>query len=79
MAKIGIWALSNLCRGKPLPYLPKIIDALPVFSRAIQEEYDMETLSDSAWCILHMTSEINPPIDKLLDTGILPSLIRNLE
>ena len=79
MVKSGIWALSNLCRGTPLPPFHKRKDALPVFSRALQEESDLEVLSDASWCLLHMVSEDNPPIDSLVNTGIIPSLIRHLE
>lgn len=30
--KVLAWVLSNLCRGKPLPKLEKVRNAIPVFS-----------------------------------------------
>jgi len=79
IVKQGIWALSNLCRGKPEPKLKDIKDAMPTFSRAIQEEYDLEVLSDATWATLHISSAEYAPLIQLVETGIVPSLIRNID
>lgn len=65
----GCWALSNLCRGKPMPRYEYIKDALPVLCKHIVQGQitDEDTLSDCIWGICHNINErIN---DILMKTG----------
>lgn len=35
LMKVLTWVLSNLCRGKPIPRIEKVQDAIPFFSVVI--------------------------------------------
>ena len=48
----AVWCLSNLCRGKtPSVDLVKIEQALPVLSKLIQTESDVDCLVDACWAV----------------------------
>jgi importin subunit alpha-6/7 len=48
----GIWALSNLCRGAPLPHYDMIKPAISVIARAILSGFiEGDVLSDSLWVL----------------------------
>jgi importin subunit alpha-1 len=36
--KHGTWALSNLCRGRPLPNFERVKKAIPTLAKVIREE-----------------------------------------
>ena len=50
--KQGAWALSNLCRGKPLPNYDNMMDCVPIFSALIKEFLDDENvINDCIWAL----------------------------
>lgn len=59
--KNGIWAISNLCRGKPRPNLEVLKYAIPIFARVLKEfnsenSEEIDELSDSLWALSYLSS-----------------------
>jgi len=77
--KQGTWALSNLCRGKPEPDYNKVRDAIPVLSSVIQESIHLDVLSDALWALTHLSEGNYLKVQRVLQTGIVPSLVRHIE
>jgi hypothetical protein len=55
MTRLGVWGLSNMCRGKPYPDFEKISPCLPSLSKAISLSNDTEVLADTAWALSYLT------------------------
>lgn len=53
IVKHGAWALSNLCRGTPLPKYESVKLAIPLLCYLIAEDKinDKEITADSCWAI----------------------------
>jgi len=77
--KHGIWALSNLTRGRPLPKFELIKDALPVFTEALKHSKDPEILTDASWALYHLSDYDSPQIQVVLDTGVAPTIVQHLD
>jgi len=77
--KHGIWALSNLCRGRPLPKFDSVRAAIPIFVKALQNAADPETLTDASWALYHLSDGEGPEIQTVLETGVVPTLAKLLE
>ena len=77
--KHGTWAVSNLCRGRPLPDFDLVKKAIPTLSRVMQEEVDPEVLTDAAWAISYLSDGDENRIDMVIQTGIVPALVKHLE
>lgn len=75
--KHGVWAVSNLCRGKPLPTLELVEAAIPVLSVVLQKDNEPEVLTDAAWAISYLARN-EPKIKEIVETGIIPSLVQHL-
>ena len=74
----GAWALSNLCRGKPLPQKELVKDAIPIFCYLVQtQQDDQEILIDSLWGLAHLSEAIENE-QTLLPMGIIPMVLRFL-
>lgn len=58
IVKQGLWALSNLCRGKPLPAFSKIYKAIEPLVNAIKTQTDMDTIADAAWALSYISGRI---------------------
>lgn len=76
--KHGTWAISNLCRGKPLPKLELVEKAIPTLSAVIQKESDPDVLTDAAWALSYL-SRTNAKAAELVSTGIIPALVKHLD
>lgn len=76
--KHGIWAISNLCRGRPFPDLNQVSIAIPTLSAFIQKEFDVAISIDVAWAICHLSKNDNS-IQAMASAGIIPALIHQLE
>ena len=77
--KHGIWALSNLVRGNPLPKFELVKDTIPTFSKVIQETDDIETLVDAAWAMSYLSDgKQDNKVSLVLATGICPGLVRHI-
>lgn len=57
--KHGTWALSNLCRGKPLPDYDLVKDALPVLAKVLLTQDDPEVITDATWALSYLSGIIN--------------------
>jgi len=77
--KHGTWAVSNLCRGRPLPDFDLVKKAIPTLSRVMQEEVDPEVLTDAAWAISYLSDGDENRIDMVIQTGIVPALVKHLD
>ena len=55
LIKNGIWAISNLCRGKPLPKIEYVVCAIPTLIRVIEKENDNDVLQDALWALNYLT------------------------
>ena len=53
--KHGTWALSNLCRGRPLPDFKYVGNAIPTLSKVIINSNDPEVLTDATWAISYLS------------------------
>jgi hypothetical protein len=53
--KHGTWAISNLCRGRPLPKFEYTKNAIPVLCKVIKEETDTEPLTDATWALSYLS------------------------
>jgi importin subunit alpha-1 len=76
--KHGSWALSNLCRGRPLPNFKYTAPAIPVFCKVLKEESDAEVLTDAAWALSYLSDGDDKRIQLVLNTGVLPFLVKLL-
>lgn len=75
LVKVTIWAVSNLCRGRPAPDYAVVRPALPYLATMVLGLEDKETLKDCLWAISKMCEGEESRIQDLLGTGILPRLI----
>jgi importin subunit alpha-1 len=75
--KHGTWAISNLCRGKPLPDLKLVEAALPTMSAVVQKETETEVITDAMWALSYLT-RIESKIQPTIESGVVPSLIHHL-
>ena len=53
--KDGNWALSNLCRRKPLPPFDLVKNAIKPFAKILINETDLETLIEAALAMAHLS------------------------
>jgi hypothetical protein len=68
------WAISNLCRGKPVPELPMVQMALPFLARLITC-HDKEVLCDAIWAISYICDGSAPQIDAVLQSGAVAKIV----
>lgn len=76
--KHGTWAISNLCRGKPIPPFSLTKVAIPVLIKVQQQDTDCETLQDALWALSYLTDGDEQCVQMHLDLDIQTGLIRNL-
>ena len=77
--KIGTWALSNCCRGKPLPDFEHVYKAVPVLCQVLIKETQYEIITDAAWAMSYLSDGGNECIKMILDTGLVNGLLRFLK
>jgi len=53
--KEGTYAISTLCRGRPLPPVEKVESAIPTLCKVIKSQTDKEVLTDAAWALSYLT------------------------
>lgn len=75
VAKVTIWAVSNLCRGKPAPKYERVRPALPFLAAMILGLEDTNTLKECLWAVSCMCHGESTRIQDLIDSGIVPRLI----
>ena len=81
LVKHGCWALSNLCRGSPLPKYELIKFAIPVLCGCIAQGRltDKEIISDCCWAISYHSDANKNKIQVVIDSGIVPAIIKFLD
>jgi len=78
LIKQGTWALSNLCRTKPLQPFERVADATPVLCTVVQEVTDSDIICDALWALGYLSDE-EYKVTRVLEVDVVPSLIRCLE
>lgn len=58
----GVWAIANLCRGKPRPNLEILKEAIPIWAKVLREynaerDEDVELLVESLWALSYIASK----------------------
>ncbi len=74
MQRNCVWALSNLCRGKPQPKLDDIAPAIPVL-RDLLSSSDREVLTDACWALSYMTDGAGEITQRIIDDQCLSPLV----
>ncbi len=57
--KQGTWAISNLCRGRPIPRAEYVRAAIPTLFSILESQTDPETLTDAAWALSYLSGYDN--------------------
>lgn len=74
----AVWALSNLCRGKPQPKLEQVAIALPVLA-SLMNHHDDEVVVDATWAVSYISDGANDRIQVVLEAGVLARIIQLLQ
>lgn len=69
-----VWALSNLCRGKPQPDLQLVAPALPCL-RDLVLRGKKENLQDALWALSYVSDGDDDRIQAVVDVGVIPKLV----
>eukprot|EP00755_Sulcionema_specki_P008082 Sspe_Gene.39959::Locus_19270_Transcript_1_1_Confidence_1.000_Length_1752::g.39959::m.39959 len=72
-----IWAVSNLCRGRPGPPFDAVSRFLPVIANLLTSQDDT-VLTDALWACSYLTDGPNTHIAAVVACGILPVVIEKL-
>lgn len=68
------WAVSNLCRGRPLPDLNLVGIAVPVLAPLLNH-YESQVAVDAAWGLSYISDGPVDRVQTVLDAGIVPRVI----
>ncbi len=74
MQRNCVWALSNLCRGKPQPKFDDISSVIPVL-RDLLSSSDREVLTDACWALSYMTDGGGEVTQRIVDEHCLSPLV----
>ena len=72
--EIGIWCLSNLCRGSDPPPFKVVYKAIPIFVNAIKTEAKIDILIDASWALSYLSDGNDEQIKFVISTNIIPVL-----
>ena len=73
-----VWAISNLCRGKPAPPFEQIAPAIPVLA-SLLEATDTNVITDACWALSYISDgDDDRKITKILEAGVCHSAVRLL-
>lgn len=81
LIKHGCWALSNLCRGSPLPKYDFVKSAIPVLCRTIATGRltDKEIIADCCWAISYHSDANKNKIQVVIESKVISKIIKNLD
>ncbi|KAF4732647.1 hypothetical protein FOZ62_002044 [Perkinsus olseni] len=77
IVRLGTWAVSNFCRGKPVPALDRIVGALPTLAMVLGLD-DVEALADALWAVSYICDGPTERIDAILQSGMVPRMVHLL-
>jgi importin subunit alpha-1 len=75
--RVPLWFVSNLCRGTPSPDLENVCRAIPVLAAFLRSDVP-EFLTDACWGLAELSSEAGAPVQKVIDSGVVPRLVELL-
>ena len=70
----SVWALSNLCRGKPRPPLRSIAPALPVIAQLLHGNL-LEDKVDLLWSLSYISDGDDANIQAVIDADVVGTLV----
>lgn len=71
------WAVSNLCRCKPLPPLERVAIALPTLVDLLNSADD-QLIVDAAWGISYISDGPSERVQAVLEAGAIPRIVHLL-
>ena len=74
MVRNAIWAVSNLCRGKPVPDMEKVGVLMPMLV-SLLNHHDDEVLADACWALSYLSDGPNERIQNVIESGAVPRLV----
>ncbi|EER15237.1 importin alpha, putative [Perkinsus marinus ATCC 50983] len=77
LVRLGTWALSNFCRGKPAPPLEIISPALATLAMVLGLD-DREALTDALWAVSYLCDGPSERIEAVLMSGAIPRIVQLL-
>lgn len=73
-----VWAISNLCRGKPAPPFESIKQAIPVLV-GLLEATDANVITDACWALSYISDgDDDLKINQILENGACQAAVRLL-
>lgn len=73
-----VWALSNMCRGKPQPAIETLSSALPVLLGLLSSQ-DNEVLVDTCWALSYLSDGDTDRIQLVMSAGVVGPLVNLLQ
>jgi len=72
-----VWALSNLCRGKPQPPLEHLQSAIPALGHLVSTKNEV-AMMDACWALSYLSDGDDTRIQAVLESGVTPVLVELL-
>lgn len=82
LIKQCVWAISNFCRTKPQPEFYIMEPCIDLVVRSINimgYQDDLEFTNDATWTLSFMSESYKKSVKKILDSNILPTVLKCLE
>ncbi|CAM9512442.1 unnamed protein product [Ascophyllum nodosum] len=73
-----VWAVSNMCRGKPQPSMDSVAPAIPVLEKLLSSD-DPEVLVDTCWALSYLSDGDTDRIAWIMSSGVVNPLNNLLE
>jgi hypothetical protein len=70
-----IWAISNLCRGKPAPDFQKIKACIPFLNQALNYN-DEDAATDACWALSYLSDGPNDQIQSIIKANVVPRVVQ---
>ena len=77
--KIGTWAIFCFFGETPKPSFELTKCAILTICRVIQNENDAEVLADATCVLVHLSDGNEENLQMVIDTGVVPALVKQLE
>ncbi|KAF4675874.1 hypothetical protein FOL47_007115 [Perkinsus chesapeaki] len=78
LVRLGTWAVSNFCRGKPAPALSTVSSALATLAMVLGLD-DRESLTDALWAVSYICDGPSERIEAVLLSGMIPRIVHLLK